>query len=136
MAQPVEPSAPGEVITYRCNDGYKLIGNASIVCQGTGEWTGPLPYCVIGKYPTVLYTFYIIGKYSTIVCHHLIPYRTVAAVTILLNCVISRYPTVLCHRYVLYRTLSSVRTLLFQVFANPKGLSSFDFEQRTLYRIR
>ena len=32
-------------VTYRCFDGYQLIGNAHRACLDNGQWSGRLPIC-------------------------------------------------------------------------------------------
>ncbi len=34
-----------DTVTYRCNSGYQLIGEAVRTCQETGLWSGTAPYC-------------------------------------------------------------------------------------------
>ncbi|XP_019647923.1 PREDICTED: LOW QUALITY PROTEIN: sushi, von Willebrand factor type A, EGF and pentraxin domain-containing protein 1-like [Branchiostoma belcheri] len=34
----------GDVATYSCNSGFRLVGNASYTCSASGDW-GPSPYC-------------------------------------------------------------------------------------------
>ena len=36
----------GSVITYRCEDGFKLVGGGERVCGHTGQWSGQQPVCV------------------------------------------------------------------------------------------
>ena len=36
----------GSVVTYACEDGYKLIGGAERVCGHAGKWSGQPPLCV------------------------------------------------------------------------------------------
>jgi hypothetical protein len=40
------PSATfGNTVTYTCNSGYALMGNATATCQADGTFTGPAPTC-------------------------------------------------------------------------------------------
>ncbi|XP_043389735.1 complement receptor type 1 [Chelonia mydas] len=45
----------GSAVTYRCDPGFSLIGEASIHCttkdQVNGEWSGPAPECKVVKCP-------------------------------------------------------------------------------------
>ena len=41
----------GETATYRCYDGFDLIGAVTSQCQASGAWSGSTPTCVIkGKW--------------------------------------------------------------------------------------
>lgn len=35
----------GAAVSYSCNPGYSLLGNAFINCTGSGSWSQPLPRC-------------------------------------------------------------------------------------------
>ncbi|XP_066191655.1 LOW QUALITY PROTEIN: complement receptor type 1-like [Sylvia atricapilla] len=35
----------GAAVSYSCNPGYSLVGNAFINCTGSGAWSQPLPQC-------------------------------------------------------------------------------------------
>ncbi|NXO21149.1 CR2 protein, partial [Cisticola juncidis] len=35
----------GAAVSYSCNPGYSLVGNASISCTAAGAWSQPLPQC-------------------------------------------------------------------------------------------
>ncbi|PIK46411.1 putative sushi, von Willebrand factor [Apostichopus japonicus] len=37
----------GAIATYRCDDGYTLIGNKNRTCLREGSWSGSEPYCVV-----------------------------------------------------------------------------------------
>ena len=41
---------PGDTVTYRCDDGYRLIGSATIVCQYDGRWNASIPTCEQGNF--------------------------------------------------------------------------------------
>nr|XP_005312489.1 membrane cofactor protein-like [Chrysemys picta bellii] len=45
----------GSAVTYRCNQGFSLVGEASIYCitkdNVNGEWSGPAPECKVVKCP-------------------------------------------------------------------------------------
>lgn len=34
-----------DVVVYRCEDGFRLVGASSRSCQSSGQWTGSLPRC-------------------------------------------------------------------------------------------
>ena len=36
---------PGGFVTYQCNPTYTLLGASFVWCEGTGEWSQPLPLC-------------------------------------------------------------------------------------------
>lgn len=36
---------PGSTATYLCNEHYRLIGNATIICQSNSQWLGVAPKC-------------------------------------------------------------------------------------------
>lgn len=36
----------GAVITYTCNDGYKLVGKSKLTCQSDQKWSDPAPRCI------------------------------------------------------------------------------------------
>ncbi|XP_042655840.1 complement receptor type 1 isoform X2 [Tyto alba] len=38
-------SAPGEMVTFQCHDGYSLQGSAQVFCQEDGSWDPPVPVC-------------------------------------------------------------------------------------------
>lgn len=38
-------SAPGQTVTFQCQDGYSLQGSASVSCQEDGSWQPPAPVC-------------------------------------------------------------------------------------------
>ena len=35
----------GDTATYSCNYGYYLIGDDTVACQSSGNWSGPPPIC-------------------------------------------------------------------------------------------
>ncbi|NXH95528.1 DAF1 protein, partial [Pachycephala philippinensis] len=39
----------GAAVSYSCNPGYSLLGNASISCTVSGAWSQPLPQCKGGS---------------------------------------------------------------------------------------
>ena len=43
--------SPGDVVTYICQDGYKMVGEDTTVCQLSGEWSGASPNCIPEKQP-------------------------------------------------------------------------------------
>ena len=38
-------SVEGTIANYTCDDGYRLVGAASRLCQNDGEWTDRAPVC-------------------------------------------------------------------------------------------
>ncbi len=38
----------GTIATYTCDDGFRLHGNATRICD-TGNWTGTVPVCIESK---------------------------------------------------------------------------------------
>ena len=34
-----------QTATYSCNTGYNLVGDSTLTCQATGNWTGSAPTC-------------------------------------------------------------------------------------------
>ena len=41
----VDISQPGDVVYYRCNKGFTLIGPATRLCQENLNWSGSNPRC-------------------------------------------------------------------------------------------
>ena len=35
----------GDTAIYYCDYGYDLIGNGTVTCQSSGNWSGSLPIC-------------------------------------------------------------------------------------------
>ncbi|XP_033009862.1 complement receptor type 1 [Lacerta agilis] len=60
---------PGQVftsqkpVTYSCDPGYSLVGEASISCTASGEWSSPLPRCETVQCPPPQVVAH--GKYSS-----------------------------------------------------------------------
>ncbi|XP_046856977.1 CUB and sushi domain-containing protein 3-like isoform X2 [Xenia sp. Carnegie-2017] len=46
----------GDVVQYRCDHGYHVIGSAKRLCQSDGTWTGQEPVCRSNKNPLPLTT--------------------------------------------------------------------------------
>ncbi|NXU54719.1 CR2 protein, partial [Turnix velox] len=44
-SQDVEVFTPGMVVNYSCDPGYSLLGEASIYCTDSGNWSLPVPQC-------------------------------------------------------------------------------------------
>ncbi|KAM9217346.1 complement receptor type 1 [Leptosomus discolor] len=38
-------SAPGQMVTFQCHEGYSLRGSAEVFCQEDGSWHPPVPVC-------------------------------------------------------------------------------------------
>lgn len=38
----------GDVVAFRCSDGFDLIGFRQLVCMENGEWNGLWPKCIKG----------------------------------------------------------------------------------------
>ncbi|XP_032566252.1 complement receptor type 1-like [Chiroxiphia lanceolata] len=47
-SQDLEVFPPGMVVNYSCDPGYSLLGEASIYCTDSGNWSLPLPRCAGG----------------------------------------------------------------------------------------
>lgn len=41
----VDKTLEGGVATYKCDRGFKLVGNLTRVCEKTGQWSGGEPTC-------------------------------------------------------------------------------------------
>ena len=39
----------GAIVRYRCDQGYRLVGDASRTCKSDGLWSGLDPVCIGGK---------------------------------------------------------------------------------------
>ncbi|NWV73124.1 DAF factor, partial [Dasyornis broadbenti] len=44
-SQDLEVFPSGMVVNYSCDPGYSLVGEASIFCTDSGNWSLPLPQC-------------------------------------------------------------------------------------------
>lgn len=53
--------AVGALVTFSCNEGHLLVGEASIVCTETGFWSHPPPFC------TYSYSFHF--SFARTPCH-------------------------------------------------------------------
>lgn len=42
---------PSEKCTFRCDDGYNVVGNSELTCLEDGTWEGEIPECVISCPP-------------------------------------------------------------------------------------
>ncbi|KAI8498233.1 hypothetical protein Bbelb_241770 [Branchiostoma belcheri] len=40
-----------EVINFKCDQGYRLVGKSSLTCLSDGTWNGRSPTCAVCKYP-------------------------------------------------------------------------------------
>ena len=45
--------SPGDVVSYNCNDGYTMYGEANITCQSSGMWSSEPPKCE-GEYISIV----------------------------------------------------------------------------------
>ena len=36
----------GQTATYSCNTGYNLVGDSTLTCQASGNWSGSAPTCL------------------------------------------------------------------------------------------
>ena len=41
----VNGNLEGDTVTYSCNNGFNLSGDASRTCRSNGEWSGTQPKC-------------------------------------------------------------------------------------------
>lgn len=39
----------GDKVQFVCHEGFELQGNAELVCQNDGKWSGPIPTCIKGE---------------------------------------------------------------------------------------
>lgn len=46
----------GDKAKYKCNTGYKLVGDHTMVCQ-FGEWIGEKPYCDPSMYMIIIFKY-------------------------------------------------------------------------------
>lgn len=44
----------GALVKYRCERGYKMVGNPLSTCEDNGQWTGDVPQCLCRFNVTVL----------------------------------------------------------------------------------
>ncbi|NXD12048.1 CR1 protein, partial [Nothocercus nigrocapillus] len=44
-AEPGDNFTSGMSVTYSCDPGFSLVGNASLLCSPTGNWSLPYPRC-------------------------------------------------------------------------------------------
>ncbi|XP_014678250.1 PREDICTED: complement receptor type 2-like [Priapulus caudatus] len=43
----------GDILEFRCNEGYRLIGKSHIKCKNNGQWSREVPRCEgMGRYRT------------------------------------------------------------------------------------
>jgi len=62
----------GAIATFSCNRGYRLIGEASIICNSIGHWSRPIPSCrKIGKenFVVVFACVLFVGQYLHVFAH-------------------------------------------------------------------
>lgn len=45
--------APGQMVTFKCQEGYSLQGSAKALCQENGSWDPPVPLCEPLHSPTL-----------------------------------------------------------------------------------
>lgn len=58
----------GALAKYRCERGYKIIGEPLVTCEENGLWSGQVPECIC-EYKTHTHTHRII-KYRIIIIWH------------------------------------------------------------------
>lgn len=46
----------GSLVKYRCERGYKVVGDPLSTCEDTGKWSGDVPQCVCMFSPVVFLT--------------------------------------------------------------------------------
>ena len=55
----------GAVVTFSCSHGYRLIGEASIICHNSGQWSRAKPSCrKIGKEMLCIHTCMCLYAYD------------------------------------------------------------------------
>lgn len=43
-------TSSGDVVTFRCEDGFDLLGFRQLVCGEDNQWNGQWPHCIDGKH--------------------------------------------------------------------------------------
>jgi len=43
--RPIGRFVKGSRVQYKCNSGYRLLGNGTLTCLASGTWSSPLPTC-------------------------------------------------------------------------------------------
>lgn len=49
----------GALAKYRCERGYKIVGDSLITCDETGTWSGLLPECVCKFFFVIFFFVYL-----------------------------------------------------------------------------
>ena len=46
------PESPvsGDTATYKCDNGFELMGSEVVTCESNSEWSGVIPTCIGGEY--------------------------------------------------------------------------------------
>ncbi|KAM9761548.1 sushi, von Willebrand factor type A, EGF and pentraxin domain-containing protein 1-like [Menidia menidia] len=52
-SHPISTHGYSSTCEFRCNEGYKLIGQDRTICNHTGRWTSSVPTCSVIKCPTI-----------------------------------------------------------------------------------
>jgi hypothetical protein len=47
----------GSLVKYRCERGYKVVGEPLSTCEDSGKWSGDVPQCVCKLFPSIVNTF-------------------------------------------------------------------------------
>ncbi|XP_041475001.1 sushi, von Willebrand factor type A, EGF and pentraxin domain-containing protein 1-like isoform X1 [Lytechinus variegatus] len=42
----VKSSSNGESMVFDCNEGFSMVGNNTLLCEGDGQWSGDIPRCL------------------------------------------------------------------------------------------
>ncbi|XP_075341360.1 P-selectin [Odontesthes bonariensis] len=53
-SHPISTHSYNSTCEFRCNEGYKLIGQGQIQCDHSGQWTASVPICTVKKCPTIV----------------------------------------------------------------------------------
>ena len=70
VASPINGNAtttgkkPGDNVTYTCNEGYDLVGEADQTCLINGSWSGLSPSCN-GKHPYSNCPYWFLNPFNT-----------------------------------------------------------------------
>lgn len=56
--QCVEPLRIGALAKYRCERGYKIVGDPLVTCEDAGVWSGMVPECICTFVKIVILSLY------------------------------------------------------------------------------